>query len=101
MRALHPDYPIIRPSVSGVNHLLVQGSVPAAPRVGSAAGVEYNLREVVLEGIRRVAASGANRVWVGSGQRFYETIGFKKTLAARRWTKALQSSVGLPTQPKD
>jgi predicted N-acetyltransferase YhbS len=46
-------------------------------------------KEVVLEGIRRAAALRAKHVWVGSGQRFYAAIGFKITLAARRWTKAL------------
>jgi predicted N-acetyltransferase YhbS len=46
-------------------------------------------KEIVLEGIRRAAALGAKRVWVGSGQQFYEAIGFKKALFARRWTKTL------------
>lgn len=46
-------------------------------------------REVVLEGIRRAAALGAERVWVGSGQPFYQAIGFRKALTAYRWTKEL------------
>jgi predicted N-acetyltransferase YhbS len=44
-------------------------------------------REVVLEGIRRAAALGAEKVWVGSGQRFYEAIGFQKKYTCYRWTK--------------
>ena len=44
-------------------------------------------REVVLEGIRRAAALGADKVWVGSGQPFYEAIGFRKTCVSYRWTK--------------
>ena len=44
-------------------------------------------REVVLEGIRRVAALGAEKVCVGSGQRFYEAIGFKRKYVSYRWTK--------------
>jgi predicted N-acetyltransferase YhbS len=44
-------------------------------------------REVVLEGIRRAGALGADKVWVGSGQRFYEEIGFQKKCKSYRWTK--------------
>lgn len=44
-------------------------------------------KEVLLEGIRRAAALGANKVWVGSGQRFYEEIGFQKKYKSYRWTK--------------
>lgn len=44
-------------------------------------------REVVMEGIRRVAALGAERVYVGSGQQFYEAIGFQKKYVSYRWTK--------------
>jgi predicted N-acetyltransferase YhbS len=44
-------------------------------------------REVVLEGIRRAAALGANKVCVGSGQRFYEAIGFQKKYISYRWTR--------------
>ena len=44
-------------------------------------------KAVVLEGIRRLAELGAKRVWVGSGQRFYEAIGFEKTCLSYRWTK--------------
>jgi predicted N-acetyltransferase YhbS len=43
-------------------------------------------REVVLEGIRRVASLGAEKVWVGSGQWFYEAIGFQKKCTSYRWT---------------
>jgi predicted N-acetyltransferase YhbS len=44
-------------------------------------------REVVLEGIRRAAALGSKKVCVGSGQRFYEAIGFQKKYTCYRWTK--------------
>jgi hypothetical protein len=46
-------------------------------------------REVVMEGIRRAAVLGAQSVWVGSGQRFYTAIGFKKKYVSYRWTKKL------------
>ena len=42
---------------------------------------------VVLESIRRVAALGADRVWVGSGLPFYQAIGFKQKLTAYPWRK--------------
>lgn len=44
-------------------------------------------RAVVMEGIRRVAALGAETVQVGSGQAFYEAIGFKKKSVGYCWTK--------------
>jgi predicted N-acetyltransferase YhbS len=44
-------------------------------------------REVVFEGIRRAAALGADKVQVGSGQRFYEQIGFEKKWVSHRWAK--------------
>lgn len=44
-------------------------------------------REVVLEGIRRAANLGAEKVQVGSGQRFYEEIGFQKKWVSHRWAK--------------
>ncbi len=44
-------------------------------------------KAVVSEGIRRLAKLGAEKVWVGSGQRFYEAIGFEKTCVSHRWTK--------------
>jgi predicted N-acetyltransferase YhbS len=47
-------------------------------------------RGVVLEGIRRAAALGAEKVCVGSGQRFYEAIGFQKKYVCYRWTKKFQ-----------
>ncbi|MGC9400224.1 MAG: GNAT family N-acetyltransferase [Anaerolineae bacterium] len=46
-------------------------------------------KAVVLEAIRRVAALGATEVWVGSGQRFYEAVGFKKVLTAYPWRKTM------------
>jgi predicted N-acetyltransferase YhbS len=44
-------------------------------------------REVVMEGIRRAAALGAETVCVGSGQRFYEAIGFQKKYVSYAWTR--------------
>jgi len=44
-------------------------------------------REVVFEGIRRAAALGADKIQVGSGQRFYEQIGFQKKWVSHRWAK--------------
>ena len=44
-------------------------------------------REVVMEGIRRAAALGAETVCVGSGQRFYEAIGFQKKYVSYTWTR--------------
>jgi predicted N-acetyltransferase YhbS len=42
-------------------------------------------RAVVLEAIRRVAALGAERVFVGSDQAFYLSIGFERAYAAHHW----------------
>lgn len=44
-------------------------------------------KAVVLEGVRRCFAEGANTIYVGSGQQFYSDIGFKPIAATRRWTK--------------
>ena len=44
-------------------------------------------RAVVMEGVRRVATLGAEKVWVGSGQQFYEAIGFHKEYVSHTWTK--------------
>jgi ribosomal protein S18 acetylase RimI-like enzyme len=44
-------------------------------------------REVVMEGVRRVAALGAERVWVGSGQEFYQAIGFEIAYYSYAWTR--------------
>ena len=44
-------------------------------------------KEIIYEGIRRLAALGAEKVLVGSGQKFYEAIGFKKKYASYRWLK--------------
>ncbi len=44
-------------------------------------------REVVMEGIRRAAALGAEKVCVGSGQRFYEAIGFEKKWVSYTWMR--------------
>jgi predicted N-acetyltransferase YhbS len=55
------------------------GTVPDHRRMGLA-------REVIREGLRRVAAMGAEKVVVGGGQKFYESIGFKTTIACNGWT---------------
>jgi len=44
-------------------------------------------KAVVMEGIRRIAALGAERTWVGSGLPFYEAIGFEKRYVGYDWTK--------------
>jgi GNAT superfamily N-acetyltransferase len=44
-------------------------------------------RAVLMEGIRRVAALGAEKAQVGSGQQFYEAVGFVRKYASYRWTK--------------
>lgn len=46
-------------------------------------------REVVMAGIRQLAALGAERAYVGSGQAFYEAIGFRKKYVSYTWTKKL------------
>jgi predicted N-acetyltransferase YhbS len=46
-------------------------------------------KAVVLAGIGRAAALGAEKVCVGSGQRFYEAIGFEKKYIAYRWARKL------------
>lgn len=40
-----------------------------------------------MEGIWRAAALGAERVWVGSGQEFYEALRFQKKHLFYRWMK--------------
>ena len=44
-------------------------------------------KAVIMEGVRRVAALGAERAWVGSGLSFYEAIGFEKKYVGYNWTK--------------
>jgi ribosomal protein S18 acetylase RimI-like enzyme len=46
-------------------------------------------RAVMVEGIRRVAALGAERVQVGSGQPFYEALGFQRVYTSFWWKKEL------------
>jgi predicted N-acetyltransferase YhbS len=46
-------------------------------------------KAVVLEAIRRVATLGAEKVCVGSGQAFYEAIGFRKKYVSFPWRKRL------------
>jgi predicted N-acetyltransferase YhbS len=44
-------------------------------------------RAVMMEGLRRIAALGATRAWVGSGQEFYAAIGFQKKYVCYNWIK--------------
>ncbi len=44
-------------------------------------------RAAVLEAIRRVAAFGAERVFVGSDQEFYLSIGFELAFTGHHWVK--------------
>ena len=56
------------------------GTVPAHRRKGLA-------RAVVFEAMRRVNALGASRVFVGSDQEFYLSLGFELSLPAHHWIK--------------
>jgi GNAT superfamily N-acetyltransferase len=56
------------------------GTVPEHRRKGLA-------RAVVLEAIRRVAVLGAERVFVGSDQVFYLSIGFELAYSGHHWRK--------------
>ncbi len=40
-----------------------------------------------MEGIRRISALGAEKARVGSGQPFYEAIGFQKKCIGYPWTR--------------
>jgi GNAT superfamily N-acetyltransferase len=44
-------------------------------------------REVMMEGIRRIAALGATKAYVGSSQEFYKAIGFQMKYATYNWIK--------------
>ena len=44
-------------------------------------------RAVVVESMRRAAALGAEIVWVGSGQEFYLSFGFKKLCSTDVWER--------------
>lgn len=44
-------------------------------------------KAIVLEGVRRCFAEGAMAAYVGSGQQFYQDIGFTLLSATRPWTK--------------
>jgi len=44
-------------------------------------------KAVVLEGVRRCFAEGAKTVYVGSGQQFYQDIGFSLLSTTRKWIK--------------
>ena len=57
------------------------GTVPEHRRQGLA-------RAVVLEAIRRVAALGVEKVFVGSDQAFYLSLGFEMTYAGHHWRMA-------------
>jgi GNAT superfamily N-acetyltransferase len=56
------------------------GTVPEHRRKGLG-------RAVVLEAIRRVAALGVERVFVGSDQAFYLSLGFELAYAGHHWEK--------------
>jgi len=56
------------------------GTTPEHRRKGLA-------RAVVLEAIRRVAELGAERVFVGSDQEFYLSLGFELVYPAHHWVK--------------
>jgi predicted N-acetyltransferase YhbS len=56
------------------------GTVPEHRRKGLA-------RAVVFEAIQRVSALGASRVFVGSDQEFYLSLGFELSFPARHWKK--------------
>jgi predicted N-acetyltransferase YhbS len=60
------------------------GTVPEHRRKGLA-------RAVVLEAVRRVAALGAERVFVGSDQQFYLSLGFEMKYAGHHWQKEIRS----------
>ena len=46
-------------------------------------------KAVMVEGLRRIAAFGATRAWVGSGQEFYAAIGFQKKYVCYNWITEL------------
>lgn len=46
-------------------------------------------RAIIMEGSNRLAALGATRAWVGSGQAFYGAIGFAKKYKEIAWEKEL------------
>jgi ribosomal protein S18 acetylase RimI-like enzyme len=48
-------------------------------------------RAVVLEAIRRVAAMGAERAFVGSDQAFYLSLGFELTCGGHHWEKEFRA----------
>ncbi|HIH01458.1 TPA: GNAT family N-acetyltransferase [Thermoplasmata archaeon] len=67
-------------AVNRVGSLEPVGTVPHYRKQGLA-------REVIFEGLRRASALGARKVVVGGGNRFYESIGFKKTITCHDWVK--------------
>jgi len=46
-------------------------------------------RAVITEALNRIASLGATKAWVGSGQPFYEAIGFRKAYRELSWEKDL------------
>ncbi len=69
-------------SVNRVGTFEPVGTHPAYRRLGLG-------RAVIMEGINRLAALGATRAWVGSGQAFYGAIGFAKKYKEITWKKQL------------
>lgn len=57
------------------------GTVPAYRRRGLASAA-------VIEGLRRAAALGAERAWVGSDQAFYKALGFQERRWAHTWRRS-------------
>jgi predicted N-acetyltransferase YhbS len=49
-------------------------------------------RAAVLEGVRRCAALGARRAYVGSDQAFYQALGFRKVYDSQGCVKVFQAS---------
>ncbi len=69
-------------AVNRVGALEPVGTVPEHRGKGLA-------REVIYEGLRRASALGAEKVVVGGGQEYYQSIGFERTHTCHGWTKAL------------
>ena len=53
-------------------------------------------RAAILEAVRRVAALGAERVWVGADKPFYLAIGFRRRIVSYPWNKPGQAVAPTP-----
>lgn len=67
-------------AVNRIASLEPVGTVPGHRRLGLA-------REAIREGLRRVSALGAERAIVGGGQKYYESLGFEKTIRCYGWVR--------------